>query len=442
METIDPKVSKEQKNKKNSSKDKDQVVLELESYIEKCLQCKKPKCKEGCPFNFDIPKFLNLIKEKEYQKALEMYYELTPFPITLSLICPHQCEDFCVLSKKGEGTPISKIKNIIATHFGLPEEFSKLKDLNGKNIMIIGSGPASLKSAYFLRKNGFNVTVYEGYNKLGGMLVLGIPEFRLPRDVVDSEIENLKKIGIKFITNTKVDKEKFKEILNSGKFDAIIIAVGAHEPRTMGIEGEDSPDVLQALTFLKNYNLKRNVKVGKKVAVIGGGNVAFDSARASRRLGAEVIILYRRSEKEMPGSKHELEMVLEDGIKINYLTNPIEVLTDKNNRVKGLKLVKMKLGELDKSGRPRPIPIEGSEHEMEIDTVIEAIGQRTSLEMVLEKFGISDIIDTLKIEKNYVIGKNILIIGDCFTGPRTVIESIKSADDGCKELICDLENGT
>ena len=269
------------------------------------------------------------------------------------------------------------------------------------------------------------------------MLVLGIPEFRLPRKIIRSEIDRLKKLGIKFKNNYEVDKRAFQKLINSGEYSAIIIAIGAHTPRKMNIKGEDSPDVLQALNFLKDYNLNKKIEIRKKVAVIGGGNVAFDTARVSKRLGADVTILYRRSENEMPGSKHELNKVIEEDIKINYLTTPIEILT-KNNRVEKLKLIKLKLGEPDKSGRPRPIPIDGSEYEMEFETVIEAIGQKTSLDMVFERFGINKN-NNIHIENDFAKIDNIFIIGDCFTGPSTVIESIKSADHACEMLINDLK---
>ncbi|MHA1230684.1 MAG: FAD-dependent oxidoreductase [Candidatus Helarchaeota archaeon] len=418
-----------------------EVFRELNEYVEKCLQCKKPKCIEGCPHCFNIPDFIKNIKEQKFDEALKIYYDLTPFPITLSIICPHTCEETCVLSKKDKGVPISRIKEILSKYLKLPDSFFKKEEPKNKSIAIIGSGPAGLKSATILAKKGYDVTIYEMYEKPGGMLILGIPDFRLPRDILNSEIDNIKRLGVKFILNTEIDAEKFHELKNSGQYAMIVIAIGAHEVRKMNIKGEDSPDVIQALNFLKNYNLGKKIKVGKKVAVIGGGNVAFDAARVAKRLGAEVSILYRRSKNEMPGSEHELQKVIDDGIDIQYLTNPVEILVDNHNRVIGLKLVRMRLGELDKSGRPRPIPIEGSEFERKFDTVIEAIGQRTSLEMVLDKFGLKDQLNDMKIEDNFASGDNILIIGDCFTGPSTVIESIKSAADGCQFLLKCLEDG-
>ncbi|MHA1830901.1 MAG: FAD-dependent oxidoreductase [Candidatus Helarchaeota archaeon] len=428
---------KKYENKEKNKKNKKVAIKELEELTNRCLQCKIPKCIEGCPHKFDIPRFVKLIKEKKYNKALELYFELTPFPSTLSLICPHTCEESCVLSKKGAGLPVSKIKRILSTNFGVPKSFFKLEKRNGKSIAIIGSGPAGLKAAFTTVKSGYNVTIFEKYNELGGMLVLGIPEFRLPRKIIRSEIDRLKKLGIKFKNNYEVDKRAFQKLINSGEYSAIIIAIGAHTPRKMNIKGEDSPDVLQALNFLKDYNLNKKIEIRKKVAVIGGGNVAFDTARVSKRLGADVTILYRRSENEMPGSKHELNKVIEEDIKINYLTTPIEILT-KNNRVEKLKLIKLKLGEPDKSGRHRPIPIDGSEYEMEFETVIEAIGQKTSLDMVFERFGINKN-NNIHIENDFAKIDNIFIIGDCFTGPSTVIESIKSADHACEMLINDLK---
>ena len=353
----------------------------------RCLNCKNPKCVGNCPVSIDIPGFIKSLKEGNIKEAAEVIAKASALPAVCGRVCPQevQCEGKCVLGIKGEAVAIGKLEKFVADY--VRENNIELDieiDKNNKKVAVVGSGPAGLTCAGDLAKMGYDVTIFEALHEAGGVLVYGIPEFRLPKDsVVKAEIENVKKLGVKIETNVIVGRTvTIDELLEEEGFEAVFIGSGAGLPKFMGIKGENANGVFSANEFLTRNNLMKAykneydtpVKIGKKVAVVGGGNVAMDAARTALRLGAEVHIIYRRSEEELPARKEEVHHAKEEGVIFDVLTNPIEIIEDKNGWVKGMKCVKMELGEADSSGRRRPVAIEGSEFIIDIDNVIMSLG--------------------------------------------------------------------
>ncbi|GAA0181264.1 NADPH-dependent glutamate synthase [Clostridium sediminicola] len=362
---------------------------EEEAVIEasRCLNCKKPLCVKGCPVSIDIPGFIQHVKNREFEAAAKVIAKYSSLPAVCGRVCPQetQCEEKCVLGIKGEAVAIGKLERFVGDWSRENNiELAETVEKNGKKIAIIGSGPAGLTCAGDLAKMGYDVTIFEALHEAGGVLVYGIPEFRLPKDtVVKTEIENIKKLGVKIETNVIIGRTTtIDELIEEEGFDAVFIGSGAGLPKFMGIPGENANGVFSSNEILTRVNLmKANrddyptpVKIGKKVAVIGGGNVAMDSVRTALRLGAESHIVYRRSEEELPARVEEVHHAKEEGVIMDLLTNPLEILADEDGWVSGMKCVKMELGEPDDSGRRRPKPIEGSEFIMEVDTVIMALG--------------------------------------------------------------------
>lgn len=353
----------------------------------RCLNCKNPKCVGNCPVSIDIPGFIKSLKEGNIKEAAEVIAKASALPAVCGRVCPQevQCEGKCVLGIKGEAVAIGKLEKFVADY--VRENNIELDieiDKNNKKVAVVGSGPAGLTCAGDLAKMGYDVTIFEALHEAGGVLVYGIPEFRLPKDsVVKAEIENVKKLGVKIETNVIVGRTvTIDELLEEEGFEAVFIGSGAGLPKFMGIKGENANGVFSANEFLTRNNLMKAykneydtpVKIGKKVAVVGGGNVAMDAARTALRLGAEVHIVYRRSEDELPARKEEVHHAKEEGVIFDVLTNPIEIIEDENGWVKGMKCVKMELGEADSSGRRRPVTIEGSEFIIDIDNVIMSLG--------------------------------------------------------------------
>ncbi|RKO66768.1 NADPH-dependent glutamate synthase [Desulfofundulus salinus] len=355
----------------------------------RCLQCKKEPCRQGCPVEVDIPAFIKLVAGRDFAGAIKKIKEKNALPAVCGRVCPqeNQCEKYCTLGKKHEPVAIGRLERFCAdwelARGVLPQEVAPP---TGFKVAVVGSGPAGLTCAADLAKLGHRVTVFEALHVAGGVLMYGIPEFRLPKRVVQAEVENLKKLGVEIITNAVVGKfATVDELMEEEGFDAIFIGTGAGLPYFMNIPGENSCGVYSANEFLTRTNLMKAylfpewdtpIKVGRKVAVIGGGNVAMDAARTALRLGAEESwIVYRRSEKELPARHEEVEHAKEEGIKFAFLTNPVRILADENGWVKGMECLRYELGEPDESGRRRPVPIPGSEFVMEVDTVVVAIGQ-------------------------------------------------------------------
>ncbi|WP_346888066.1 NADPH-dependent glutamate synthase [Clostridium sp. UBA1056] len=353
----------------------------------RCLNCKNKPCVSKCPVSIDIPEFVHHVKEKKFAEAAKALDKYTALPAVCGRVCPQelQCESKCVLGIKGEAVAIGKLERFVAdwsrnNDVDLTQEIEK-KD---KRVAVIGSGPAGITCAGELAKMGYDVTVFEALHEPGGVLLYGIPEFRLPKDtVVKHEVNNLRKLGVKIETNVVVGRTvTIDELMNDEKFDAVFIGSGAGLPKFMGIPGENLNGVFSANEFLTRNNLMKAfkddyatpIKSGKCVAVVGGGNVAMDAARTALRLGSETHIVYRRSEAELPARVEEVHHAKEEGVILDLLVNPTEILGDENGWVKGMKCVRMELGEPDESGRRRPQVVEGSEFILDCDTVIMSLG--------------------------------------------------------------------
>lgn len=353
----------------------------------RCLNCKKPMCVTKCPVSIGIPEFIQHVKNKEFEEAAKTIAKYSALPAVCGRVCPQesQCEGKCVLGIKGEPVAIGKLERFVADWSREHNvDLSEREESKNKKVAVIGSGPAGLTCAGDLAKKGYDVTIFEALHEPGGVLVYGIPEFRLPKEtVVKHEIENVKKLGVKIETNVIIGRTvTIDELIEEEKFDAVFIGSGAGLPRFMGIPGENANGVFSANEFLTRNNLMKAfkdeydtpIKVGQKVAVVGGGNVAMDAARTALRLGAEVHIVYRRSEEELPARVEEVHHAKEEGIIFNLLTNPVEILEDEKGWVKGMKCIRMELGEPDESGRRRPVEIKDSEFVMDVDTVIMSLG--------------------------------------------------------------------
>ena len=417
----------------------------------RCLGCKKAKCVEGCPVSIHIPDFIHQVKEGNIEEAYRIISESSALPAICGRVCPQesQCEGKCIRGIKGEAVSIGKLERFVADwarENGIKPTAPAEK--NGKKVAVIGSGPSC---AGDLAKMGYDVTIFEALHKAGGVLVYGIPEFRLPKSaVVEKEVENVKALGVKIETNVIIGKSTtIDELMDKEGFEAVFIGSGAGLPMFMGIPGENANGVFSANEFLTRNNLMKAfrddydtpIAHGKKVAVVGGGNVAMDAARTALRLGAEVHIIYRRSEAELPARAEEVHHAKEEGIIFDLLTNPKEILVDENDWVKGIRLVKMELGEPDASGRRRPVEIPGSEYEIDVDTVIMSLG--TSPNPLISSTTIG--LDTNKrkcIIADEETGKTskegVYAGGDAVTGAATVILAMgagKAAAKGIDEFL-------
>ena len=416
----------------------------------RCLHCKNPKCVEGCPVSINIPEFISHIKENDIEGAAKEIAKYSSLPAVCGRVCPQesQCEGKCVLGIKGEPIAIGKLEKYAADWARENNvDVSFKEESNNIKVAIIGSGPAGLTCAGDLAKKGYDVTIFEALHEPGGVLVYGIPEFRLPKEeVVKAEIDNINKLGVKIETNVIVGRTiTIDEILNDEGFKAVFIGSGAGLPKFMGIPGENANGVFSANEFLTRVNLMKAfkedydtpVKVGKRVAIVGGGNVAMDAARTALRLGAESHIVYRRSESELPARQEEVHHAKEEGVVFDILTNPVEILSDENGWVKGIKCVKMELGEADDSGRRRPVPVEGSEFVMDVDTVIMSLG--TSPNPLISST--TDGLETNKWkcliadeETGLTTKEGVYAGGDAVTGAATVILAMGAGKKAAKAI--------
>ena len=421
----------------------------------RCINCKNAKCIQGGPVAINIPAFIKEVKEGNFEGAYKTIGLSSALPAICGRVCPQetQCEGKCIRGIKGEPVSIGKLERFVAD-YALEHDIKPVgaKEKNGHKVAVIGSGPAGLTCAGDLAKMGYDVTVFEALHELGGVLVYGIPEFRLPKQkVVAKEIEKVKELGVKFETNVVIGKSTTIDMLIEEEgFEAVFIGSGAGLPKFMGIPGETANGVFSANEYLTRSNLMKAfddsydtpIVAGKKVAVVGGGNVAMDAARTALRLGAEVHIVYRRSEEELPARVEEVHHAKEEGVIFDLLTNPTEIVTE-DGWVKGMKCVKMELGEPDASGRRRPVVIEGSEFEMEVDTVIMSLG--TSPNPL-----ISSTTEGLEVNKWKCIvadeefGKTskggVYAGGDAVTGAATVILAMGAGKAGAKGIHEYLKN--
>lgn len=420
----------------------------------RCLNCKNARCVSGCPVNVNIPGFISKIVVGNVNGAYDVISESSSLPAVCGRVCPQetQCEGRCVRGIKGEAINIGKLERYVADKASV--KTLKKVDYIGKNVAIIGSGPSGLSCAGDLAKKGYGVTVFEALHEVGGVLVYGIPEFRLPKkSVVKREIDNLIARGVKFETNVVVGKSvTIDDLLNKEGFSAVYVGSGAGLPRFMGIKGENANGVFSANEILTRSNLMRAydensytpVMRGKKVVVVGGGNVAMDAARTALRLGGEVRVVYRRGESELPARKEEVGHAKEEGVIFELLTNPTEILTDENGNVRAVKVIKMQLGEPDASGRRSPVEIPNSEYEIEADEVIMSLGTSpnpliTSTTEGLNADGRKRIIAD---ENGKTSKKGVFAGGDAVTGAATVIlamEAGKKAAKAIEEYLCNEE---
>lgn len=385
-------------------------------------------CREACPAHIDVPGYLRLIAEGKADEANAVVREKVPFPGILGRICIHPCEEVCRRGDVNEPIAICALKRYAADQEkGLWKKEIKVKSDTGKRVAVVGSGPAGLTCAYHLAMEGYQVTIYEKLPIAGGMLSAGIPEFRLPRDIIDAEVKIIKDLGVEIKTNVDIGKDVTVGQLRKEGNKAIFLAIGAQECKSLGVEGEELEGVYPGMDFLRDINLGKKVDLGHRLAVIGGGNVALDTVRTARRIGAEgAFVIYRRSFEEMPAIKEEIEKCKEEGIQIHTLTAPKRIIGE-NGRVKAIECVKMVLGEPDETGRRRPIPQEGSEFIMEVDGVIPAIGQESDWACLgpecactLSDWGTMNV-DPLTLKAD---DQDIFAGGDAVTGPRTVVEAI------------------
>jgi len=378
-------------------------------------------CSHTCPAGVDVPRYVRFIGNGRFAEAVAVVREKIPFPSVCGYICTHPCEAKCRRGQLDEAIAIRALKRFATEHDnGLWKQNSRVAPATNKRVAIVGSGPAGLTAAYYLAKLGHSVTVFEALPEPGGMMRVGIPDYRLPKDVLRAEIEEIRSVGVEIRTNTRVDSPQ--GLLEQG-YDAVFLAIGAHQAVRLGIEGEDSPKVKEGLSFLRDVGLGREVELGSRVAVIGGGNVAIDSARTALRLGAkEVTIVYRRTRAEMPASPEEIDGALAEGVNIHFLAAPVRIIS----RNKGLRLecIRMKLGAVDASGRQGVEPIEGSEFTMGFNTVIAAIGQRPELPALIGLATGRG--NTIQVDPDSLAtGKEgIFAGGDVVSGPATVIEAI------------------
>ncbi|WP_239551258.1 NADPH-dependent glutamate synthase [Halanaerobacter jeridensis] len=442
MEELDPRVRVNNFAEVAQGYTPEQAVKEAK----RCLQCADPKCMEGCPVQIDIPDFIELIAEEKFDAAAEKIKEKNNLPAICGRVCPQedQCELKCVLESTGEPIAIGRLERF-AANYGEDEVTKPVQD-KGK-VAVVGAGPAGLTAAADLAKMGYKVTVFESFHEAGGVLKYGIPEFRLPKEVVQEEIDQIKKLGVEIQLNKVVGKIKsVDELMEQEGYQAVFVGTGAGLPKFLGLEGENLNGVYSANEFLTRVNLmkaykfpeyKTPVYVGNKVAVIGGGNVAMDAARTALRLGAEEsMIVYRRSREQMPAREEEIEHAEEEGIQFQLLRNPTKILGNEDGFVTGLECIKMELGEPDDSGRRRPIAIEGSEFEMDADMVIMAIGQNPN-PILLDDSPEIETTDwgTIKTDEvGQTTKEGVFAGGDIVTGAATVIEAMGAGKDAAEAI--------
>ena len=415
----------------------------------RCIGCKNARCIQGCPVSIDIPSFIGKVKEGKFEEAFHIIHQSSSLPAVCGRVCPqeNQCEGKCIRGIKGDPVAIGKLERFVAD-YALQNGIgpTKPENQNGRKVAVIGSGPAGLSCAGDLAKYGYDVTVFEALHELGGVLVYGIPEFRLPKQkIVAKEIDEVKALGVKFETNVVIGKATtIDQLMDEEGFEAVFIGSGAGLPKFMGIPGENANGVFSANEYLTRSNLMRAfddsydtvMVAGKKVAVVGGGNVAMDAARTALRLGAEVHIVYRRSEAELPARVEEVHHAKEEGVIFDVLTNPTEILMDAEGNVAGMKCVQMELGEPDASGRRRPVVKENSEFVMDVDTVIMSLGTSPNplISSTTEGLELNKWKCIVADENGKTTKEGVYAGGDAVTGAATVILAMGAGRQAAKGI--------
>ncbi|MGW8160970.1 MAG: NAD(P)-dependent oxidoreductase [Desulfobulbales bacterium] len=411
----------------------------------RCLQCKKPSCRDGCPIHNDIPGFIRLLREKKFEEGYWKDRETNAIPAVCSRVCPHefQCEGSCIRGKKGEPVAIGMLERFLVDwmvahkknmlqHCAMPK---------AKKVAIVGSGPAGMACAFNLAHAGYHCTIFESLPVFGGMLTVGIPAYRLPRDIINAEFEALVNCGVKIVNNVTIGKDKSLQDLKEEGYDAVFIGIGAHASRKLGIEGEDLEGVMHGVDYLRRVNLGETLNLGENVVVVGGGNVAIDVARTALRTGSDkVFILYRRTKKEMPASQAEIHHLEEEGVKIEFLAAPVKI-HGQNGKLTKIECIRMELGECDASGRCRPVPIADSNFMIAADAIIPAISQdvrhiadaETKLELSRWKTFVVDEI-TMQTSVDWIFAG-----GDAVLGPQTAAKAAHQGKEAAESIIRYME---
>ncbi len=441
MRVQDPKERSKNFNEVELGFNKEEALKEAS----RCLHCKIPKCVEGCPVNIMIPEFIAAIKEGKLEEAYNIISKTSSLPAICGRVCPQekQCEAKCVRGIKGDSIAIGSLERYVADE-AIKNNFKSVvkKKKNGKRIAIVGSGPSGLTCAGDLAKEGYDVTIFEVLHKAGGVLTYGIPEFRLPKSIVDNQVESLKQLGVRVKTNVPIGNAISLEDL-SKEYDAVFVGSGAGLPKFMGIEGEDADGVFSANEILTRINLmgafkdkaKTPIKEAKVAYVIGGGNVAMDSVRSLKRLGVETHLMYRRGEEELPARLTEVRHAKEEGIIFDLLQNPLKILVDENNNVTGMEVINMELTEPGEDGRRAVKEIEGSNHEVKCDMVVMALGTGPNHEALKDSnIKLTDR-GLIEVEGTKTSMKNVFAGGDAVTGAATVILAMEAGKKAAKEIM-------
>lgn len=445
MRVQDPKERSKNFNEVELGFNKEEALEEAS----RCLHCKIPKCVEGCPVNIMIPEFIAAIKEENLEKAYNIISETSSLPAICGRVCPQekQCESKCVRGIKGDSIAIGSLERYVADE-AIKNNFKSVvkKKKNGKRIAIVGSGPSGLTCAGDLAKEGFDVTIFEVLHKAGGVLTYGIPEFRLPKSIVDNQVESLKQLGVRIKTNVPIGNAITLEEL-SKEYDAVFVGSGAGLPKFMGIDGEDAGGVFSANEILTRINLmgafkdkaKTPIKEAKVAYVIGGGNVAMDSVRSLKRLGVETHLMYRRGEEELPARLTEVRHAKEEGIIFDLLQNPVKIITDENNNVTGMEVINMELTEPGADGRRSVKEITGSNHIVNCDMVVMALGTGPNHEALKESnIKLTDR-GLIEVEGTKTSLRNVYAGGDAVTGAATVILAMEAGKKAAKEIMDSLK---
>lgn len=423
----------------------DEVVSGFETKVaqleaERCLQCKKPKCREGCPIHNDIPGFIKLLREGKIEEAYWLDRATNSLPAICSRVCPHefQCEGHCIRGKKGEPVAIGMLERyivdwMVANNKNLLQPCALPK---GKKVAIVGSGPAGMSAAYYLAHAGYQCTIFESLPVFGGMLAVGIPAYRLPRQVIAAECEALKNCGVTLVQGVTIGKDKTLRDLRDEGFAAVFLGPGAHLSRKLGVDGEDLQGVVHGVDYLRKVNVGETLNLGKNVVVVGGGNVAIDCARTALRTGSDnVFILYRRSKAEMPASQAEIHHLEEEGVRIEMLAAPVAI-HGANGKLNKIECIRMELGACDASGRCRPVPKEGSNFMLDADAIIPAISQDvdvtagSGVDLALSRWG-TYVVDevTMQTSEEWVFAA-----GDAVLGPQTVAKAVYQAREAAESI--------